>query len=308
MRTRTSGSTALIRPQRRVALVLEVDQVDGALVGEQLEALVLRDHRPVLALAAADLGVGVDADDEDVALLLRAREVLDVPEVDQVERARRQHDAVSQTLEVGHGPRHLLQGGDEAVGEVDARAQDAAGHGHGGNDIDVGGGFVRAGSVVCASVRSGASPSPIPRMPNYLPLRPAPPVDPVPGPAAHDPRDGRAGRDQAGRGRAGRRRVRRCGSRWRTGAAVITERSIRGFVNKAIGELCAFINGARTLERARASSAATGGTRGRRRRRRRSRGLAAGRPRAGVLRARVPELHDGPGRPGRPGVRPARRT
>src|SRR5215217_2008526 len=32
------------------------------------------------------------------------------------------------------------------------------------------------------------------------------------------------------------------------GAAVITERSIRGFVTKAIGELCAFINGARTLE------------------------------------------------------------
>lgn len=32
------------------------------------------------------------------------------------------------------------------------------------------------------------------------------------------------------------------------GAAVITERSIKGFVNKAIGELCAFINGARTLE------------------------------------------------------------
>lgn len=32
------------------------------------------------------------------------------------------------------------------------------------------------------------------------------------------------------------------------GAAVITERSIGGFVNKAIGELCAFINGARTLD------------------------------------------------------------
>jgi thymidylate synthase len=32
------------------------------------------------------------------------------------------------------------------------------------------------------------------------------------------------------------------------GAAVITERSIAGFVKKAIGELCAFINGARTLE------------------------------------------------------------
>jgi thymidylate synthase len=31
------------------------------------------------------------------------------------------------------------------------------------------------------------------------------------------------------------------------GAAVITERSIRGFARKAIGELCAFINGARTL-------------------------------------------------------------
>ena len=32
------------------------------------------------------------------------------------------------------------------------------------------------------------------------------------------------------------------------GAAVITERSIAGFFRKAIGELCAFINGARTLE------------------------------------------------------------
>ncbi len=32
------------------------------------------------------------------------------------------------------------------------------------------------------------------------------------------------------------------------GAAVITERSIKGFVAKAIGELCAFINGARTLD------------------------------------------------------------
>lgn len=32
------------------------------------------------------------------------------------------------------------------------------------------------------------------------------------------------------------------------GAAVITERSIKGFLPKAIGELCAFINGARTLD------------------------------------------------------------
>jgi len=32
------------------------------------------------------------------------------------------------------------------------------------------------------------------------------------------------------------------------GAAVITERSIEGFANKAIGEICAFINGARTLD------------------------------------------------------------
>jgi thymidylate synthase len=32
------------------------------------------------------------------------------------------------------------------------------------------------------------------------------------------------------------------------GAAVITERSISGFARKAIGELCAFINGARTLD------------------------------------------------------------
>lgn len=34
----------------------------------------------------------------------------------------------------------------------------------------------------------------------------------------------------------------------RHGAAVITERSIAGFAGKAIGELCAFINGARTLD------------------------------------------------------------
>jgi thymidylate synthase len=32
------------------------------------------------------------------------------------------------------------------------------------------------------------------------------------------------------------------------GAAIITERSIKGFAPKAIGELCAFINGARTLD------------------------------------------------------------
>lgn len=32
------------------------------------------------------------------------------------------------------------------------------------------------------------------------------------------------------------------------GAPVITERSIKGFVPKAIGEICAFINGARTLD------------------------------------------------------------
>jgi len=32
------------------------------------------------------------------------------------------------------------------------------------------------------------------------------------------------------------------------GAPVITERSVRGFAPKAIGELCAFINGARTLD------------------------------------------------------------
>jgi thymidylate synthase len=36
------------------------------------------------------------------------------------------------------------------------------------------------------------------------------------------------------------------------GAPVITERSIKGFVQKAIGELCAFINGARTLDELRA--------------------------------------------------------
>ena len=36
------------------------------------------------------------------------------------------------------------------------------------------------------------------------------------------------------------------------GAPVITERSIKGFAAKAIGELCAFINGARTLEEFRA--------------------------------------------------------
>jgi thymidylate synthase len=36
------------------------------------------------------------------------------------------------------------------------------------------------------------------------------------------------------------------------GAPVITERSIKGVVHKAIGELCAFINGARTLDELRA--------------------------------------------------------
>jgi thymidylate synthase len=32
------------------------------------------------------------------------------------------------------------------------------------------------------------------------------------------------------------------------GAAIVTERSIKGFARKAIGELCAFVNGARTLK------------------------------------------------------------
>ena len=59
------------RPARFVVLLLE-DQVDRALEGEQLETLHLRDHRPVLALAAADLLVAVDAHDEHVALLLGA--------------------------------------------------------------------------------------------------------------------------------------------------------------------------------------------------------------------------------------------
>ncbi|HXE45146.1 MAG TPA: thymidylate synthase [Conexibacter sp.] len=36
--------------------------------------------------------------------------------------------------------------------------------------------------------------------------------------------------------------------RMERGAAVVTERSIGGFAGKAIGELCAFINGARTLD------------------------------------------------------------
>ena len=88
MSTSTSGCDRLDQRPARVVVVLEVDQVDRALVGEHLQALALGDHRPVVALAAADLRVAVDAHDEHVAELLRAREVLDVAEVDQVERAR----------------------------------------------------------------------------------------------------------------------------------------------------------------------------------------------------------------------------
>ena len=79
------------------------------------------------------------------------------------------------------------------------------------------------------------------------------------------------------------------------GAAVITERSIKGFVNKAIGELCAFINGARTLDElaefgcdwwdAWATPEKSG-----------SRGLEAGRPRPRLLRPRLPQLHHRPRR------------
>src|SRR6185437_12718603 len=93
--------------------------------GEQLQALHLRHHRPVLALAAADLLVAVDADDEHVALLLGGFQVLDVAEVDQVEGAGGQDDRVAEALQMGDGARHLLQRGDQSLGEVDVGAEDA---------------------------------------------------------------------------------------------------------------------------------------------------------------------------------------
>ena len=73
MSTSTSGSTALISAPARLVVVLEVDQVDRPLVREQLQPLVLGHHRAVVALAPADLRVAVDADDQDVAELLRLR-------------------------------------------------------------------------------------------------------------------------------------------------------------------------------------------------------------------------------------------
>jgi thymidylate synthase len=75
------------------------------------------------------------------------------------------------------------------------------------------------------------------------------------------------------------------------GAAVITERSIGGFARKAIGELCAFINGARTLDELAAFGCDWWGPVGAEEKSRLARARGR-RPRPGLLRARVRALHD----------------
>ena len=87
------------------------------------------------------------------------------------------------------------------------------------------------------------------------------------------------------------------------GAAVITERSIKGFVDKAIGELCAFINGARTLDELAEFGCDWWDAWATPEKSRLAR-AGARRPRPRLLRPRVPQLHDRPRRR-RPGLRPA---
>ena len=108
------------------------------------------------------------------------------------------------------------------------------------------------------------------------PLRAAPPQHGLSGHAADHPRE-----------RHAPCRPSRARTRWRSpgvqmrfpmahGAAIITERSIGTFYRKAIGELCAFINGARTLEELAVVRLQLVGLRGRRRRRRPRAGWSAG--------------------------------
>ena len=77
----------------------------------------------------------------------------------------------------------------------------------------------------------------------------------------------------------------------------------QGLRRKAIGELCAFINGARTLDELRRVRLRLVGRLGDAGEDRLAR-PGAGRPRPRLLRARVPQLHDRPRRR-RPGLRPA---
>lgn len=75
------------------------------------------------------------------------------------------------------------------------------------------------------------------------------------------------------------------------GAAVITERAIGGFAPKAIGELCAFINGARTLDELAEFGCDWWGPWATEEKCA-SRGLQIGDLGPGLLRARVPAFHD----------------
>src|ERR1700722_21025150 len=98
---------------------------------EHLQALRLRHHRAIIALAPADLRVAVDTHDQHVPELLRLREVLDVPQVHQVEGARGQPQPQSDAPQVLRELREGLQGADQTLLEVDVGAEDAAGYRHG---------------------------------------------------------------------------------------------------------------------------------------------------------------------------------
>ena len=69
-------------------VVVEEDEiVDAFELFEDGDAVVLVDDGAFGAFEALDAGVGVDGDDEDVALAFSEAEVLDVAEVDEVEAA-----------------------------------------------------------------------------------------------------------------------------------------------------------------------------------------------------------------------------
>ena len=141
-----------------------------------------------------------------------------------------------------HGARHLLERSDEPVVEVRRP-------GSGCRCSTWRAGSRRARLIVRAlrvrpTARAPPSRSP---MPNYLPYDERRPSTAVPDML-------RTIRDDGVRvqTKQGEDALAVAGAQMRFpmahGAAVITERSIAGFVRKPIGELCAFINGARTLE------------------------------------------------------------
>ena len=73
-------------------LVEDEDRVDQLECREHLDALGGGIHGARRALVRGDRGIGVDADHEDIAELLRAAQGLEVADVEDVEHAVRPHD------------------------------------------------------------------------------------------------------------------------------------------------------------------------------------------------------------------------